>query len=639
MNSKKYQRLTLAIALGVGVSAAALPHGFAAAESTAEGAPVLSDTASSATHMNVDAPVANAPTLTTSPAASSSDERAAAWAAKRPAEDEISKYLAAQVGKTIVEINFTGASAATEPTARAALAMHVGDAVSEEGLVKDRDAIYATGYFYDLYPTFEQVPEGVVLTYHVLENPVLKEVKVEGNTVETTETLMGLITVKNGELLNARTLQENVQAIQEKYRADGYILAKITDLNIAQDGTLTIKISEGVLEGYKVKGNKKTKEHVILREMRQKTGEPFNANLARRSMQRVYNLGFFEDVNVKMNPGVEPNAVIMEIDVKEKRTGSFGIGAGYSSADGMVGMVSVSDTNFRGMGDTISLSYEISGDDTDARGYTFMYRRPWLDKKETAGTLRVYNRTYEYDDYDENGNHKESFMRKYSGGEFTLSRPMSEYSTNFVTLRNRKDKYVKHTETGNAGNRSGNTAWLSSNFGTTRSITLEHVTDTRDNIYETTTGARASISAEFAGLGGDFNYQKVILGDAHYLKAGRSQVFVLRGQYGVSHGSISEYSQFRMGGQDTIRGYREDQFRGTRMALASLEYRFPIVSKVTGALFTDYGGAWSDGFMPEKMHGSIGVGLGLNTPIGPLRLDYGRGSQGGRVHFRVGGTF
>ena len=639
MNSKKYQRLTLAVALGVGASVLALPHGFAAEDTAVTDAPVLSGTVTSTANDAADAPVADAPVLTTSSAPVASDERAAAWAAKRPAEDEISNYLAAQVGKTIVEINFSGASAATEPTARAALAMHVGDAVSEAGLVKDRDAVYATGYFYDLYPTFEQVPEGVVLTYNVLENPVLKEVKIEGNTVETTESLMDLVTVKNGELLNSRTLQENVQAIQEKYRADGYILAKITDLNIAQDGTLTIKISEGVLEDYKVKGNKKTKDYVILREMRQKTGEPFNANLARRSMQRVYNLGFFEDVNVKMNPGVEPNAVVMEIDVKEKRTGSFGIGAGYSSSDGMVGMVSVSDTNFRGMGDTISISYEMSGDDTDARGYTFMYRRPWLDKKETAGTLRVYNRTYEYDDYDEDGNHKESFMRKYSGGEFTLSRPMSEYSTNFVTLRNRKDRYVKHTETGNAGNRSGNTAWLSSNFGTTRSITLEHVTDTRDNVYEPTMGARASLSAEFAGFGGDFRYQKYTLGDTHYLKAGRSQVFVLRGQYGFTTGSLSEYSQFRMGGQDTIRGYREDQFRGTRMALASLEYRFPIVSKVTGALFTDYGGAWSDGFMPEKMHGSIGVGLGLNTPIGPLRLDYGRGSQGGRVHFRVGGTF
>ena len=640
MNSKKYQRLTLAVALGMGASALALPHGFAA-EENAETA-VMSAAAADAPAPRdavTDADAAAAPALTATAAPSTSDERAAAWAAKRPAENEISNYLAAQVGKTIVEINFTGATEATEKAARAALAMHVGDAVTEEGLVKDRDAIYATGYFYDLYPMFEQIPEGVVLTYNVLENPELKEVKIEGNTVESTETLMGLVTVKNGELLNARTLQENVQAIQEKYRADGYILAKITDLNIAQDGTLTIKISEGVLEGYKVKGNKKTKEHVILREMRQKVGEPFNANQARRSMQRVYNLGFFEDVNVKMNPGVEPNAVVMEIDVKEKRTGSFGIGAGYSSSDGMVGMVSVSDTNFRGMGDTISLSYEMSGDDTDARGYTFMYRRPWLDKKETAGTLRVYNRTYEYDDYDENGNHKESFMRKYAGGEITISRPMSEYSTNFVTLRNRDDKYVKHTELGNAGNRSGNTAWIKSNFGTTRSITLEHVTDTRDNIYEPTTGARASLSAEFAGLGGDFSYQKYTAGDAHYLKAGRSQVFVLRAQYGISKGTMSEYSQFRVGGQDTIRGYREDQFRGTRMALLSAEYRFPIVSKVTGALFADYGGAWSSGFMPENLHASVGVGLGLNTPIGPLRLDYGRGSQGGRVHFRVGGTF
>ena len=648
MNSKKYQRLTLAVALSVGVSAFTLPHAFAAEEAAAEtaasasaapDAPVLSDAAPSAVMDSTGTVVTDAPTLTAAPAPTNSDERAAAWAEKRPAEQEISNYLAEQIGKTIVEINFSGATEATEPTARAALAMHVGDAVSEEGLTRDRDAIYATGYFYDLYPTFEKVPEGVVLTYNVLENPELKEVKIEGNTVESTETLMGLVTVKNGELLNSRVLQENVQAIQEKYRADGYILAKITDLNIAQDGTLTIKISEGMLEGYKVKGNKKTKEHVILREMRQKVGEPFNANMARRSMQRVYNLGFFEDVNVKMNPGVEPNAVIMELDVKEKRTGSFGIGAGYSSSDGMVGMVSVSDTNFRGMGDTISLSYEMSGDDTDARGYTFMYRRPWLDKKETAGTLRLYNRTYEYDDYDENGNHKESFMRKYAGGEFTLSRPMSEYSTNFVTLRNRQDKYVKHTESGNAGNRSGASAWIKNNFGTTRSITLEHVTDTRDNIYEPTMGARASLSAEFAGFGGDFSYQKYTLGDAHYLKAGRAQVFVLRGQYGISKGTLSEYSQFRVGGQDTIRGYREDQFRGTRMALLSAEYRFPIVSKVTGALFTDYGGAWTSGFMPENMHVSVGIGLGLNTPIGPLRLDYGRGSQGGRVHFRVGGTF
>ena len=649
MNSKKYRRLALAVTLGIGVSASALPQGHAAEQMDHESAAAAaemagtevpaaaaSDTRESAT---TSTSPAQGPALTDAVPAASTDARADAWASTRPSEDAVSQGLAAQVGKTVVEINFAGASEATEKAAREAIAMHVGDALAEDALVKDRDAIYATGYFYDLYPVFEQVPEGVVLTYHVLENPVLKEVRIEGNTVEKTKDLMDLVTVQKGQLLNGRALQENVQAIQEKYRADGYILAKITDLNIAQDGTLTIRISEGTLEGYKVKGNKKTKERVILREMRQKPGEPFNANQARRSMQRVYNLGFFEDVNVKMNPGVEPNAVVMEIDVKEKRTGSFGIGAGYSSSDGMVGMVSISDTNFRGMGDTISLTYEMSGDDTDARGYTFMYRRPWLDKKETAGTVRLYNRTYEYDDYNANGDHVESFMRKYSGGEFTLSRPMSEYSTNFITLKNRKDKYVRHTENGLAGDRSLNAPWIGKNFGTTRSITLEHVTDTRDNVYEPTTGARASLSAEFAGFGGDFNFQKYTISDAQYFKVGHAQVLVARGQYGFGNGSISEYNQFRLGGQDTIRGYREDQFRGNRMALLSLEYRFPIVSKVTGALFTDYGGAWDSGFAPENLHGSVGVGLGLNTPIGPLRLDYGRGSQGGRVHFRVGGTF
>ena len=647
MNSKKYRRLALAIALGVGVSASALPQGSAAEQMDHDAAKAAAEMAGvDGSARNDDskdaaesAPSEQGPALTNAAPAASADARADAWASTRPSEDAVEQGLVAQTGKTVVEINITGASEETEKAAREALAMHVGDALTEEALVKDRDAIYATGYFYDLYPVFEQVPEGVVLTYHVLENPVLKEVRIEGNTVEKTKDLMDLVTVQKGKMLNGRILQENVQAIQEKYRADGYILAKISDLNIAQDGTLTIKISEGILEGYKVKGNKKTKEHVILREMRQKPGEPFNANQARRSMQRVYNLGFFEDVNVKMNPGIEPNAVIMEIDVKEKRTGSFGIGAGYSSADGMVGMVSISDSNFRGMGDTISLSYEMSGNDTDARGYSFMYRRPWLDKKETAGTVRLYNRTYEYDDYNSNGDHLESFMRKYSGEELTLSRPMSEYSTNFVTLKNRKDKYVKHTENGTAGNRSTNIPWLHKNFGTTRSITIEHVTDTRDNVYEPTTGSRASLSAEFAGFGGDFSFQKYMISDTQYFKVGRSQVFAVRGQYGLGNGSISEYNQFRLGGQDSIRGYREDQFRGNRMALASIEYRFPIVSKVTGAIFTDYGGAWDRGLTPEHMHGSVGVGLGLNTPIGPLRLDYGRGSQGGRVHFRVGGTF
>ena len=617
--------LVYAVALATGIST--LP-GIAYAE-----------TAANATAART-AQEAAAPQGSQEQAASSENPRTAEWIKNRPQEDVIEKYGKEYEGQTIVDTVFDGTTAATESTAKAALTMRTGDMFTVKGMNNDREAIYNTGYFYDLFPTFEKVPEGVVITYHVLENPVLKGVTITGNTVYKTEDLLKNITVKNGDILNSRTLQENIQGIKETYRKDGYILAKVTDMNIDTDGHLTLKINEGTLEGYKVKGNTKTKDYVILREMRQKPGEPFNSKKARRSMQRVYNLGFFEDVNIKMNPGVEPNAVVMELDVKEKRTGTFGIGAGYSTADGVIGMVSIGDTNFRGTGDAVSLTFEKSGSETDARGYTFSWRHPWIDKKETVGTLRIYNRTYQYDDYDTDGNLTESYMRKYSGGEITLGRPVSEYSTNYLTFRNRNDKYERHIK--NKGtDRSGSaySGWRDDNFGLTRSVTFSHVTDTRDNVYNPTTGGRVSLTGEVAGLGGDFNFQKFTIEDQQYIKVGHAQVIALRGQYGVGRGEISEFNLYKVGGQNSLRGYREDQFRGTRMALATLEYRFPIVSKVQGALFTDWGAAWYDGLTPKDLKGSIGVGLALNTPLGPLRLDYGRGKNGGRVHFTVGGTF
>jgi len=643
----KQNRRFLACAVALATSFAAVP-GVSHAEVTAKPAGQAATAVAAESAGTASAPAANAsaPAEKTAEMAAQQgnaqeDKRTADWSKNRPQEDAIEKYSKEYEGQTIVDTVFEGTTAVSEATAKAALSMKTGDMFTVNGMNKDREAIYNTGYFYDLFPTFQKVPEGVVVTYHVLENPIIKSVEITGNTIYKTEELRSYISVKNGEILNSRNLQQNVQAIKERYRNDGYILAKVTDMNIDNNGNLTLKINEGVLEGYKVKGNTKTKDYVILREMRQKPGQPFNSKLARRSMQRVYNLGFFEDVNIKMNPGVEPNAVIMELDVKEKRTGTFGIGAGYSTADGVIGMVSVGDTNFRGTGDAVSITYERSGNARDAHGFTFAWRHPYLDKKETVGTLRIYNRTYEYSDYDTNGNLKESYMRKYAGGEITLGRPVSEYSTNYITFRNRTDSYVRHTKNGNMGDRSNNWAWRNSNFGTTRSVTFEHVTDTRDNIYNPTEGGRVSLSAEVAGLGGDFNFQKATIEDQRYFKVGHAQVIAVRGKYGLGNGEISEFNQFKVGGQNSLRGYRDDQYRGDHMILATVEYRFPIVSKVQGAIFTDWGGAWFDDFMPKSgaIHGSVGVGLALNTPLGPLRLDYGRGSKGGRVHFSVGGVF
>lgn len=548
-------------------------------------------------------------------------------------------------GRTVVNIEFEGASQATLPAVQSAVLMHVGDEFNAAAAARDIDAIRDTGFFYDAYQTFSEVPEGVMITYHMMENPILTDVVFEGNTIYTTEDLQNGLTVKRGEVLNSKTLHSDITAILEKYHDDGYIWMRIYDMGMTTDGVVNLLINEGTLEGYAVKGNTKTKDYVILREMRQKVGEPFNAKLARRSMERVYNLGFFEDVNVKMNPGEEPNSIIMEINVEEKRTGSFGVGAGYSTSEGLVGSIVVSDRNFRGTGDAVSISYEKSARENDAHGFVFSYRKPWLDSKETAALLRLYHRTYQYYDYDTDGELKERYMRRYSGGEITFSRPFSEYSTNFLTIRQRKDTYVRNVRSGNAGDRSGEAgqAWRDANFGTTRSIEWQHVTDTRDNIYNPTRGGRTAIDLELGGiLGGDFKYQKVSIDNQQFIKAGNhDQVWAWRASYGIGRGDMTEFNQFRVGGQNSLRGYRDDQFRGNRMFLATLEYRFPIAKRFQGIIFTDWGGAWDSRFLPKggDIYGSIGLGLAVNTPFGPLRLDYGRGKQGGRFHFNIGSSF
>lgn len=560
------------------------------------------------------------------------------WTALRPDEQAISARLKSLVGQTIVDVVFDGAGAVTQPKAKAALLTRPGDVFAEDTIDKDRAAIYDVGLFYDIFPTFEIVPEGVIITYHLLENPVLHSVTIEGNTAIKTDEIRKLITVPEGEMLNTRTLHENLQAVSDRYHKDGYILVKVNNLDIGRDGNLKIAINEGILEGYTVKGNTKTKDKVVIREMRMKPGEPFNAKKARRSMQRVYNLGFFDDVNMKLNPGTQPNSVNLEVDVVEKRTGNFTVGAGYSSRDGFVGLVGIGDRNFRGIGDAINLTFELSGDDTDNRGVMFSYRRPWLDRKETAATLRIYNRTYRYYDYDTQGDIIEEFMRKYVGGELTLSRPVSEVSTNFITLRRRDDQYVKHySDLDRSGPNYAD--WRDANFGESRSIVLEHVTDTRDNVFNPMTGNKLNLSADFTGFGGKFKFQKYTVEDNYYIKAGHAQVFAIRGMYGYGNGDIPEYSQFRIGGQNSIRGYRDEQFRGNHMWLGTFEYRFPVFSKVQGALFTDFGGAWESGWAPKHTYSSVGFGLGIQTPVGPIRIDLAHGKQGNRVHFSVGGTF
>lgn len=571
-----------------------------------------------------------------------------------------SEPAAPYIGQLVTKISVKGNKITKAEDIEAVVTTKPGMQLTQEGLAKDLHAIYSLGWYYDLQPEFTKVPEGVQLTYHVLENPVYKQLEVEGNTKISTAEIEKILDLPKDQIINIKDVNIKVQRLEAEYNKQGYILARVADIRMLPDGTLLLLVNEGIVEDFKVKGNVKTKDYVITREMKLKKGEPFNAKDARRSMQRIYNLGYFEDVNIKLNPGQEPNGVEIEITVVEMNTGTFGIGAGYSNADGFIGMVSVGDRNFRGTGDSVNVRWEFGGE--DEKNYELTYVKPWIDDKETKATIVLYDVTNEYADYDIDAHEIARYDKKRRGQELTFSRRTdSEFISNYVTLKNRDDIYKgtadgyehdrdQYYEEWFTGSRHDKPYYPKTaqerrdeNFGLTRSITLGRVFDSRDNIYDPHEGKRIGYSVEWAGLGGDFDFTKFTADWRYYYRAGGECVWALNLGAGWADGDMPLSQRFSMGGSDTLRGYEDDQFRGNSMLKGTLEYRFPIIKKVQGVLFTDNGYAWDKRFQDDfdlgLIKNSFGAGLRINSPLGPVKLDYGWGDDGGMFHFSFGGQF
>lgn len=538
------------------------------------------------------------------------------------------------------------------------LAMHVGDAVNADYIRHDLNVIGATGLFSTVKLAFTNVPEGVKLNYAVQMNPVVQGVDITGNESISTGDLKKLITVTPGTVLNTSVVSKNIADINAAYGNKGYMMSRVSEVSIDDKGILHLGISEAHIEDIQLRGNNKTKNKVIMRELRFKKGDIFNKETASRSIQRVYNTGYFEDVNVRLLQGKKnSNDIIVEIDVVEQKTGTVTIGAGYSDSDGLVGILGLSETNLRGTGDKVSINWEFGGHTDTTRNYIFSYTHPYLNDAGDSIGFSLFDRESEYDDYDEKGNSVAEYDKRTKGFNVTYGRARSEYITDYLTLGTKDTKYTDYSsgldyrnldKLSLGGNPSDEyTGYMNNNFGRTNSLTWDHVFDNRDNVYDPTKGKRLAFSGTWAGhgIGGDFDYFKFTVENRLYYKVGRAHVIAVRLMGGIATGDMPFGDMFTLGGADNLRGYEDDEFRGNKMYQATVEYRYPIAKKIQGVIFGDLGNAWGGTeHIPwynsdNKIHYSGGLGFRITTPIGPVRLDYAVGSNGGKFHFSFGGKF
>ena len=577
------------------------------------------------------------------------------------------------VGKLITGLSISGVTAEQQAQLLPILTEKIGDAVSVDGVFKDVTNLGNTGYFSEVNPVFTTVPEGVKLDFAVTVNPITTGVAFEGNTVYTSEVLTKFMDLQPGQVLNSVYVGQKVQGINAAYARDGYMLAHVDGIRVDDQGVLHVHIVEGIVEDIVPAGNKKTRDKVITREFVQKKGKPFNKFLVRRSVERVYNLGFFDDVNVRMLPGdQDPNNVIIEIDVLEHKTGTITLGAGYSKSDGLMGIIEFGEDNFRGTGDKFKVHWEIGGK-KKYKNYQISYLKPWIDSKGTSLGFSFFNREDEYTDYNENGNEVAQYNKKSRGFNISFGRQTGEYTRDYLTLESRKDSYKWDSsdssgyryDTDDVSNTTGygndwdnrnpdtganwkfaSNNYVKNNFGRINSITWQKVYDSRDNIYDPTRGRRISYTAQWAGhgLGGDFDFYKFTAEARMYKKLGAKNVLAFRARGGFIQGDAPYSQLFTLGGADSLRGYEDDQFRGKYMYNATLEFRFPIVKKVSGVLFTDIGDAWDAPNVTwynskKTFNYGVGAGVRITTPIGPVKLDYGVGKHKNKFHFSFGTQF
>jgi outer membrane protein insertion porin family len=477
------------------------------------------------------------------------------------------------------------------------------------------------------------------------------ELNVQGDLLKSKEEILALAKLKPGDIFSRQQLRQDVFTINDLYADQGYAYVNVSPLTQLDAERrvvdLLFEIEQGIqvnIERIQVDGNTKTRDKVIRREMKLVEGDLYSASKMKESRRKINNLGFFEEVNVATSKGSDEAHMNVDVDVKERPTGTFSVGFGYSSVDGFIGQGSVTQDNFLGKALKLNLAGSLGGKSTT---YQFGLTDPYfLDKNLTLG-FDLYKTEREYVD----------FSKKALGGDVKLGFPLTENTRTFFLYRyEEKEIFDVDADASQLIKDQEGESTLSS-------VTATVTRNTTDYYLDPSRGSVSQLSAEFAGLGGTENFAKYIADQRFFFPYKWGTVFSAHGQVGyiqqVGGEEIPIDERFFLGGINTLRGFKSrevgprdeetgDFTGGDKEAYFNLEYIFPLLKDMglKGVVFFDTGNAWGeDEDFFSEMRYSVGGGIRWFSPMGPLRLEWGYNlkpkdfEDNSQFEFSIGKTF
>ena len=566
-------------------------------------------------------------------------------------------------GRAIAQVRVVGNRIVSDQTILLqATGTRAGAAYSTRQADLDRAKIDALGFFASVQqqvsPNLED-PAKVDVTFIVVENRTVTGFKFEGSVNVKTEDLMKVLTSQKGSVLNRNMVNADVEKIQNLYRDKGFVVL-VNQTRQLEDGTLVFDLQEAKIARIDITGEKKTRPSLIRRQVRAKAGDVFDQVLIRKDLNRIYDMGFFEDVSYKVadDPDKPAQAIVTYI-VKEKRTGQLSLGAGFDNRSRITGFGSVVDSNFKGTGKSISASAELGGSNA-RRSYSLGFADPFVGEHNAGYDLSIFQTTVFRSPRSVaiitgggggggSTNKTINFEEQRTGLRFNFTQPLDdERSRNILFgLRNESAKLF---QTDNTGTITPVTLPQNSS-GRVFAPSIGVLIDKRDLRTDPSRGRRDQIILEkgFSALGGTASFTKLDLDVRRYLplsgapKVGELPRVVLANRfvYGRSFGNLPAFEQYFVGGSETVRGYDNDELYGDNQFYNNLELRFRFNRTFQFVGFTDVGRAFGGRFSSpnERTLFSVGVGIRLKTPIGPIRLDVGRGDRGIKTSFGIGPTF